>query len=101
MTEDQEQQKQAQAKYLQRLRLAARRLEENEDYKMLKAHLFKVAPPLQDAFTAADGYNTHAAARRDGASQITKIMDDLAQPDPEPKKARPSKAKGEFQGDQQ
>ena len=80
-----------------RLIRAAKALESNEHWLLIKAHLFKLAPPGQDVFWPADGYNTHAAARRDGAKQLTRLLEDLVL-EREEEEPKPTASKGTFTG---
>lgn len=63
----------------QRLLRAARRLEMNEDFLLLRRKLFAMAPPLErTAFSISDQFNPHAAAHRDGACSITRYLLNLS-----------------------
>ena len=85
-----------------RLVRAAHCLEKNADFMLLRKKLFTMEPPLErPAFTAADNFNAHAAAFRDGASSVTRWLMNLSMSEPvkDEEEARPGAAKAEFGGE--
>jgi len=60
-----------------KLAMAVKRLEQNDDWKLVKAYLYYLAPPFDDAFNAKDECNPYAAAKRDGGSKLTRKIESL------------------------
>jgi hypothetical protein len=78
----------------------AAKLLKNEGFMRIANKLFKLAPPEVVAFSAADGYNPHGAAFRDGARSVTALLQSLMYPKDENEPAKRRKAaKADFTGE--
>lgn len=70
----------------------------DDRFKRVWAKLIQMAPPHAPAFASADGYNAHAAAQRDGASSITRYLQNLSLLDINKEPPPPVTTKADFVG---